>query len=422
MGMRLYDTAREAVVPFEPAGPTATLYACGITPYDAAHLGHAAVYLTFDVLQRRLRDLGFGVRSVRNVTDVDDDILRKARELGVHYLDLAAEEMARFDADMASLALLPVAAEPRATSAIADILSLIGAALDRGHAYESGGAVYFEVATFAGFGDVSHFDRAEDARAGGRPRREPGRPEQARPARLRALAAVAVGRAELGVPLGSRPAGLAHRVLGPRPARARPDDRPPRRWTRPRLSPSRMRDGPVRGGHRPAGSSGTGSTSASSVSTARRCRSRSATSSSSAISSSTGSRPSSAWPCSATTTGVTGSGPMPTCPSRPSGWPGGGRPTPRRPVHLSTVPTRADAVAADPVLDAIRERLDDDLDAPGALVALDEGAAAGSRSAPARRCSVSTWAGPTDPAGAGRIGWSAGPTRTGRPRLSRRSV
>jgi L-cysteine:1D-myo-inositol 2-amino-2-deoxy-alpha-D-glucopyranoside ligase len=159
VGMRLYDTARGAVVPFEPAGPTATLYACGITPYDSAHLGHAAVYLTFDVLGRRLRDLGFGVRSVRNVTDVDDDILRKARELGVHYLDLAAEEMARFDADMASLSLLPVAAEPRATSAIADILSLIGAALDRGHAYESGGAVYFEVATFARFGDVSHFDR-----------------------------------------------------------------------------------------------------------------------------------------------------------------------------------------------------------------------------------------------------------------------
>ncbi|HEX4081337.1 MAG TPA: cysteine--tRNA ligase [Acidimicrobiales bacterium] len=159
MGLRLYDTARRAVVPFEPAGPTATLYACGITPYDAAHLGHATVYLTFDVLGRRLRDLGFGVRSVRNVTDVDDDILRKARELGVHYLDLAAEEMARFDADMASLGLLPVAAEPRATSAIADILSLIGAALDRGHAYESGGAVYFEVATFPGFGDVSHLDR-----------------------------------------------------------------------------------------------------------------------------------------------------------------------------------------------------------------------------------------------------------------------
>ena len=84
---------------------------------------------------------------MRNVTDVDDDILRKARELGVHYLDLAAEEMARFDADMAALGLLPVYAEPRATSAIPEILSLIGAALESGHAYRSGGAVYFDVST-----------------------------------------------------------------------------------------------------------------------------------------------------------------------------------------------------------------------------------------------------------------------------------
>ena len=124
--MRLYDTARREVVEFDP-GEVVTMYTCGITPYDAAHLGHAAVYLTFDVLQRRLRDLGHETRCVRNVTDVDDDILRKARELGVYYLDLAAEEMARFDSDMAALGLLPVYSEPRATSAIADILSLIGA-------------------------------------------------------------------------------------------------------------------------------------------------------------------------------------------------------------------------------------------------------------------------------------------------------
>jgi L-cysteine:1D-myo-inositol 2-amino-2-deoxy-alpha-D-glucopyranoside ligase len=158
--VRLYDTARRAVVAFEP-GPVATLYSCGITPYDAAHLGHAAVYLTFDILQRRLRDLGHETRCVRNVTDVDDDILRKARELGVHYLDLAAEEMARFDADMSALGLLPVYAEPRATSAIPDILSLIGAALDQGHAYRSRGAVYFDVTTFPGWGKVSHLGADE---------------------------------------------------------------------------------------------------------------------------------------------------------------------------------------------------------------------------------------------------------------------
>ena len=158
--MRLYDTARGEVVPFEP-GPLVTLYSCGITPYDAAHLGHAAVYLYFDLLQRRLRDAGHETRCVRNVTDVDDDILRKARELGVHYLDLAAEEMARFDAEMGMLNLLPVYSEPRATSAISEILSLIGAALDAGHAYESGGSVYFDVASFPRFGRVSGFGRSE---------------------------------------------------------------------------------------------------------------------------------------------------------------------------------------------------------------------------------------------------------------------
>ena len=159
MTVRLFDTARQRIEPID-AGPVVTLYSCGITPYDAAHLGHAQVYLTFDILQRRLRDLGHETRCVRNVTDVDDDILRKARELGVHYLDLAAEEMARFDRDMGALGLIPCWSEPRATSAIPEILTLIGAALDRGHAYQANGAVYFDVSTFPEFGGVSHLDES----------------------------------------------------------------------------------------------------------------------------------------------------------------------------------------------------------------------------------------------------------------------
>jgi L-cysteine:1D-myo-inositol 2-amino-2-deoxy-alpha-D-glucopyranoside ligase len=158
--MRLYDTARRAVVPFEP-GPLVTMYTCGITPYDATHFGHAATYLTYDVLQRRLRDRGHETRCVRNITDVDDDLLRKARELGVHYLDLAAGEIARFDDDMEALELLPSWSEPRATSAIADIRGFIGMVLDRGHAYESGGSVYFDVGSWDRFGEVSHYDRDE---------------------------------------------------------------------------------------------------------------------------------------------------------------------------------------------------------------------------------------------------------------------
>jgi len=157
--MRLYCTARRKVVPFQP-GPVVTMYTCGITPYDATHLGHAAVYVTYDVLQRRLRDLGHETRCVRNITDVDDSILGRARELGVHYLDLAAAEVARFDDDMAALGVLPPWSEPRATSAIADIRGFIGMVLDRGHAYQAGGAVYFDVSTFPDFGSVSGYDRA----------------------------------------------------------------------------------------------------------------------------------------------------------------------------------------------------------------------------------------------------------------------
>jgi L-cysteine:1D-myo-inositol 2-amino-2-deoxy-alpha-D-glucopyranoside ligase len=158
--MRLYDTARGDIVDFQASG-LVSLYTCGITPYDAAHLGHAATYLAFDLLQRRLRDMGHDTRCVRNVTDVDDDILRKARELGVHYLDLAAEELARFDKSMAALGLLPAASEPRATSAIPEILSLVDSVLESGNAYRSGGAVYFDVSTFERFGELSHLGRAD---------------------------------------------------------------------------------------------------------------------------------------------------------------------------------------------------------------------------------------------------------------------
>jgi L-cysteine:1D-myo-inositol 2-amino-2-deoxy-alpha-D-glucopyranoside ligase len=157
--MRLYDTARQQVVPFEP-GETVTMYTCGITPYDSAHLGHAATYVLYDVLQRRLRDLGHRTQCVRNVTDIDDPLFEKARQLGVFYLDLAAEEMARFDAAMSALDLLGCWSEPRATSAIPDILGFIGMVLDSGHAYQAGGSVYFDVSTFDRFGQISHLDRA----------------------------------------------------------------------------------------------------------------------------------------------------------------------------------------------------------------------------------------------------------------------
>jgi len=157
--VRLHDTSRGEVVAFEP-GQLVTMYTCGITPYDSTHMGHAATYVVYDVLQRRLRDLGHETRCVRNITDVDDPLLDKARELGVHYLDLAAAETARFDNDMVALGMLPAWSEPRATGAIADIRGFIGMVLDQGHAYQAGGAVYFDVSTFPRFGQVSGYDEA----------------------------------------------------------------------------------------------------------------------------------------------------------------------------------------------------------------------------------------------------------------------
>ena len=137
---------------------------------------------------------------------MDDDILRKARELGVHYLDLAAEEIGRFDEDMAALGLLPAFSEPRATSAIPDILGFIGMVLESGHAYQSGGGVYFDVSSFERFGQVSHLRPGHHAGAGRRAGRQPGRPGQAGPARLRAVAAVGARRAGLGLAVGPGPA------------------------------------------------------------------------------------------------------------------------------------------------------------------------------------------------------------------------
>ena len=158
--MRLYDTARRDVVPFTPS-ELVLMYTCGITPYDATHLGHASTFLFYDILQRRLIDLGHTVRCVRNVTDVDDPLFAKARELGVHYLDLAAGEEARFNRDMEALEMLPAYSTPRASSAISDIRKFIGLVLDRGFAYAVGGSVYFDVTKVPTFGEVSHYSHEQ---------------------------------------------------------------------------------------------------------------------------------------------------------------------------------------------------------------------------------------------------------------------
>lgn len=157
--VQLFDTARGEVVPFEP-GHEVKMYVCGITPYDSTHLGHANTYLTYDLLIRRLEDLGHEVKLVRNITDVDDSILPKARELGVDFLELAAEETARFHGDMIALNTRPVFAEPHATKWVAEMVELVETLEAKGHTYVVDGTVFFDVRTFDSFGAMSGYDES----------------------------------------------------------------------------------------------------------------------------------------------------------------------------------------------------------------------------------------------------------------------
>lgn len=157
--MRLYDTAARAVRTLEPGGDTVSMYVCGITPYDSAHLGHAFTYHVFDVLTRRLLADGIGVRSVRNITDADDDIFRVARQRGLEWRTLIEEQVARFDREMAAIRILPVSAAPRASSHVAAMVDRIKELLEAGFAYVEDGWVYFEVGRYPDWGRLSGLGR-----------------------------------------------------------------------------------------------------------------------------------------------------------------------------------------------------------------------------------------------------------------------
>jgi L-cysteine:1D-myo-inositol 2-amino-2-deoxy-alpha-D-glucopyranoside ligase len=138
-----------------------TLYVCGITPYDATHLGHAATYLLFDELQRVCRDAGIAVRYVQNVTDVDDPLLERAAQTGEDWTDLAEREIALFREDMTALRILAPAEYIGAVEAIPDVATAVEQLRDRGAAYDVDGDIYFSVSASPGFGDVSHLSVEE---------------------------------------------------------------------------------------------------------------------------------------------------------------------------------------------------------------------------------------------------------------------
>jgi len=155
--MRLYNTATRQVERFRPEpGRPVTIYACGITPYDTTHLGHAFTYGIFDVLIRHFETTyGWPVRYVQNVTDVDDDILKRAARDGADWRGLGTAWTARFTTDMAALNMRPPDAYPGVTAFIPQIQRNVQALVDQGLAYARGGSVYFRVACDPGFGRLA---------------------------------------------------------------------------------------------------------------------------------------------------------------------------------------------------------------------------------------------------------------------------
>ncbi|CAA9560494.1 MAG: Cysteinyl-tRNA synthetase [uncultured Thermomicrobiales bacterium] len=157
--MRLFNTQSQSIEQFEVINGRVGIYTCGITPYDTTHAGHAFLFLTFDVLVRYLRDRGHDVTYVQNVTDIDDDILRKAAELGVPWDDLGRRETAKYRTDMRNLNALDPDHYVAVTAHINEIVALISQLVDRGVAYEVNGSVYYAVDKDPDFGKLSHIPR-----------------------------------------------------------------------------------------------------------------------------------------------------------------------------------------------------------------------------------------------------------------------
>jgi L-cysteine:1D-myo-inositol 2-amino-2-deoxy-alpha-D-glucopyranoside ligase len=157
--LALYDSARRGVFGPAGSGSARTMYVCGITPYDATHLGHAATMIAFDLVNRCWRDAGLEVRYVQNVTDIDDPLLERARRDGEDWMVLGMRETALFREDMEALRILPPAFYVGAVESIPKIVARVLELLDRGAAYRVESDVYFDLAAAPRFGYESNLDR-----------------------------------------------------------------------------------------------------------------------------------------------------------------------------------------------------------------------------------------------------------------------
>ena len=157
MSLRIYNTLSRALQPFSPIEPGhVRMYVCGMTIYDLCHIGHARMMMAFDVVQRWLKASGLRVTYVRNITDIDDKIIKRALERRITIRELTDEMIAAMHQDIAQLGIEPPSVEPRATEYVPQMLSLIGKLEGKGLAYRaSNGDVNYSVRKFNGYGKLS---------------------------------------------------------------------------------------------------------------------------------------------------------------------------------------------------------------------------------------------------------------------------
>ena len=153
--MQLYNTLTRRKEEFEPRDDPVSMYVCGITPYDDAHIGHAMSIIIFDALRRYLEWRGRRVRLIYNFTDVDDKLITRAEQLGMTVAELAERQISAFQGEWRELGIAAADVHPRATEEIPQMQEMIAGLIERGTAYAAGGDVYARVGKIAEYGKLS---------------------------------------------------------------------------------------------------------------------------------------------------------------------------------------------------------------------------------------------------------------------------